>query len=225
MMSGFNFFTPNAKKVIQIANREAHGFNHNAIGTEHLLLGVASLRDCIVASVMDNLGLSIEAVRFEIEKLISQGEGTTDSLGMLPLTPRSKKILQFAAAEAHNMNFPVVDGEHILLAILREGEGVAAKALYNLGITFEKCLEAIKAEVDRLAPSLDIPSDDSFSTQDFDLKVLHNLKDSEAPGLPPGKRIHFPMPGSSKIRSAKDGAKKKPALDAFGRFDRYGVQG
>ncbi len=219
MMSGFNFFTPNAKKVIQIANREAHGFNHNAIGTEHLLLGVASLRDCIVASVMDNLGLSIEAVRFEIEKLISQGEGTTDSLGMLPLTPRSKKILQFAAAEAHNMNFPVVDGEHILLAILREGEGVAAKALYNLGITFEKCLEAIKAEVDRLAPSLDIPSDDSFSTQDFDLEGSSQSEDSEAPGLPPGRRDPFSnAPDLRRFGPAQDGAKKKtPALDAFGR--------
>ena len=165
-MNGFDFFSPNAKKVIQIANREAHGFNHNAIGTEHLLLGIVSLHDGIIAAVNETLGLDIKAVRFEIEKLVSHGEGTTESVGMLPLTPRSKKVLQFAATEARNLNTPLVDAEHILLAILREGEGIAAKALENLGITLDKALAAVSAATESAPSSGDAPDDPAPGADD-----------------------------------------------------------
>ena len=217
-MSGFDYFTPNAKKVIQIANREAHGFNHNAIGTEHLLLGVVSLHDCLAAAVVENLGISLEAVRFEIEKLISQGEGTTDSLGMLPLTPRSKKVLQFAAAEAHNMNVPVVDAEHILLAILREGEGIAAKSLENLGVTFDKCAEAIRNEINEISSSMDSPNEDfPFSQgESQDAPSPFDGQDSEEP--PSNRRNPFSnLPGAKRIELKQRGGSKTPALDAFGR--------
>lgn len=217
-MSGFDFFTPNAKKVIQIANREAHGFNHTAIGTEHLLLGVVSLHDCLAAAVVENLGISLEAVRFEIEKLISQGEGTTDSLGMLPLTPRSKKVLQFAAAEAHNMNVPVVDAEHILLAILREGEGIAAKSLENLGVTFDKCAEAIRNEMNDISSSMDTPNEDFPFPQGEGQDGPSPFDGSEDEEPPFNRRNPFSNPpGGRRMELKPRSGTKTPALDAFGR--------
>ncbi len=217
-MSGFDFFTPNAKKVIQIANREAHGFNHTAIGTEHLLLGVVSLHDCLAAAVVENLGISLEAVRFEIEKLISQGEGTTDSLGMLPLTPRSKKVLQFAAAEAHNMNVPVVDAEYILLAILREGEGIAAKSLENLGVTFDKCAEAIRNEMNDISSSMDTPNEDFPFPQGEGQDGPSPFDGSEDEEPPFNRRNPFSNPpGGRRMELKPRSGTKTPALDAFGR--------
>ncbi len=218
-MNGFDFFTPNAKKVIQIANREAHGFNHNAIGTEHLLLGVASLHDCLVATVVSNLGLSIEAIRFEIEKLIAQGAGTTDSIGMLPLTPRSKKVLQFASAEARGMNSPLVDAEHILLAILREGEGIASKALENLGVDFDKCLGAVIAAIESMASSMDSPDESPFPPPDSeeDLPNPFGSRD-EADDRPFGGPHPFSNPqGGKRLEVPQKSATKTPALNAFGR--------
>ena len=221
-MNGFDFFSPNAKKVIQIANREAHGFNHNAIGTEHLLLGIVSLHDGIIAAVNETLGLDIKAVRFEIEKLVSHGEGTTESVGMLPLTPRSKKVLQFAAAEARNLNTPLVDAEHILLAILREGEGIAAKVLDTLGATLDKCLAAINSAIESAATSMDSPDEPRPHADDAD----DDEDEDDAPpfgghsgGEPPfGRGNPFqgpPGPRPAGLQGRKGG--KTPALNAFGR--------
>lgn len=218
-MNGFDFFTPNAKKVIQIANREAHGFNHNAIGTEHLLLGVASLHDCLIATVLSTLGLGIEAIRFEIEKLISQGDGTTDSIGMLPLTPRSKKVLQFAAAEARNMNIPLVDAEHILLAILREGEGIAAKALDNLGVDFDKCFAAVTSTMESMASSMDSPDESPFPPQDSEEEPptpFGNPDDANDRSFGGANPFSNPQSGKRIDGSQKPGG-KTPALNAFGR--------
>ena len=219
-MNGFDFFSPNAKKVIQIANREAHGFNHNAIGTEHLLLGIVSLHDGIIAAVNETLGLDIKAVRFEIEKLVSHGEGTTESVGMLPLTPRSKKVLQFAAAEARNLNTPLVDAEHVLLAILREGEGIAAKVLDTLGATLDKCLAAINSAIESAATSMDSPDEPRPHADDAD-----DDEDDTPPfgghsgGEPPfGRGNPFqgpPGPRPAGLQGRKGG--KTPALNAFGR--------
>ena len=221
-MNGFDFFSPNAKKVIQIANREAHGFNHNAIGTEHLLLGIVSLHDGIIAAVNETLGLDIKAVRFEIEKLVSHGEGTTESVGMLPLTPRSKKVLQFAAAEARNLNTPLVDAEHVLLAILREGEGIAAKVLDTLGATLDKCLAAINSAIESAATSMDSPDEPRPHADDAD----DDEDEDDAPpfgghsgGEPPfGRGNPFqgpPGPRPAGLQGRKGG--KTPALNAFGR--------
>ena len=221
-MNGFDFFSPNAKKVIQIANREAHGFNHNAIGTEHLLLGIVSLHDGIIAAVNETLGLDIKAVRFEIEKLVSHGEGTTESVGMLPLTPRSKKVLQFAAAEARNLNTPLVDAEHVLLAILREGEGIAAKVLEALGATLDKCLAAINSAIESAATSMDSPDEPRPHADDAD----DDEDEDDAPpfgghsgGEPPfGRGNPFqgpPGPRPAGLQGRKGG--KTPALNAFGR--------
>ncbi len=220
-MNGFDFFSPNAKKVIQIANREAHGFNHNAIGTEHLLLGIVSLHDGIIAAVNETLGLDIKAVRFEIEKLVSHGEGTTESVGMLPLTPRSKKVLQFAAAEARNLNTPLVDAEHVLLAILREGEGIAAKVLDTLGATLDKCLAAINSAIESAATSMDSPdeprphADDADDDEDDDTPPFGGHPGGEPPF---GRGNPFqgpPGPRPAGLQGRKGG--KTPALNAFGR--------
>ena len=219
-MDRFDLFTPNAKKVIQIANREAHGFNHNAIGTEHLLLGITSLHDGLIATVIENLGIGISAVRFEIEKLISQGDGNTESIGMLPLTPRSKKVLQFASAEARNLNVPLVDAEHILLAILREGEGIAAKAMYNLGIDYDKCLAAITAAQESIASSMDSPDDLPFPSRDPDEDPPPPFGDPEDNDeMPFGRQNPFSAPpgGTKRLEISNKGNSKTPALNAFGR--------
>ncbi|MGI5869697.1 MAG: ATP-dependent Clp protease ATP-binding subunit [Kiritimatiellia bacterium] len=214
-MNGFDFFSPNAKKAIQIANREAHGFNHNAIGTEHLLLGIVSLHDGIVAAVCETLGLDIKAVRFEIEKLVSHGEGTTESVGMLPLTPRSKKVLQFAVAEARNFNTPLVGAEHILLALLREGEGVAAKALHTLGVTLEKAVSAVNTASEAAADA----SDDIGPDGEDDDEDASPFGDRRGGAQPPfGQGGSFPTPPGSRPtgpQTRKGG--KTPALNAFGR--------
>ena len=219
-MNGFDFFAPNAKKAIQIANREAHGFNHNAIGTEHLLLGVVSLHDGVAAAANESLGLDIKAARFEIEKLVSHGEGTTESVGMLPFTPRSKKVLQFAATEARNLNTPLVDAEHILLAILREGEGIAAKALENLGITLDKALAAVSAATESAPSSGDAPDDSAPGAdddEDDDAPPPFGRRDED--GQPPfGHGAPFPGPPGARtggLQPRKGG--KTPALNAFGR--------
>ncbi len=218
-MNGFDFFTPNAKKVIQIANREAHGFNHNAIGTEHLLLGVVSLHDCLSASVVESLGLTLQAVRFAIEKIVSQGDGTTDSIGMLPLTPRSKKVLQFAGAEARNLNSPLVDAEHILLALLREGEGVAAKALNHLDVDFEKCLAAVQSTHESLAASMDLPEDAAFPPQDHDESPRHPFGPPDDAETPPfgGANPFLGARGPKRTDGPRKPDIKTPALNAFGR--------
>ena len=219
-MNGFDFFAPNAKKAIQIANREAHGFNHNAIGTEHLLLGVVSLHDGVAAAANESLGLDIKAARFEIEKLVSHGEGTTESVGMLPFTPRSKKVLQFAATEARNLNTPLVDAEHILLAILREGEGIAAKALENLGITLDKALAAVSAATESAPSSGDAPDDSAPGAdddEDDDAPPPFGRRDED--GQPPfGHGAPVPGPPGARtggLQPRKGG--KTPALNAFGR--------
>jgi ATP-dependent Clp protease ATP-binding subunit ClpC len=144
---GFNNFTPRAQQVINLARRESDRFNHPYIGTEHLLLGLISLGEGVAVTVLDRLGVSLEAVRIEVESAVGQGPETKVE-GNVPFTPRSKKVLQLALVEAQSLNHTYVGTEHILLGLLREGEGVASQVLRNLNVDLEGVRREVMRELD-----------------------------------------------------------------------------
>src|SRR3990167_8564317 len=129
----FNRFTERARKVVILANEEARRFNHDYIGTEHLLLGLIKEGEGVAAAVLQNLGLSLDAIRLEIEKLVKPGPATVVS-GDIPFTPKAKKVIELAMDEARNLGHNYIGTEHLLLGLIREGEGIAAQVLVNLGL-------------------------------------------------------------------------------------------
>lgn len=146
-MNNFSNFTQRAKRAVQLARREADRFNHPYVGTEHLLLGIIALGEGVAVNVLERLGVSLESVRREVEKAVGQGP-ETKTVGNIPFTPRSKKVLQLAAAEAQALNHSYIGTEHVLLGLLREGEGVAAQVLANLDIDLESAGVEVMKELD-----------------------------------------------------------------------------
>jgi ATP-dependent Clp protease ATP-binding subunit ClpC len=138
----FERFTERARKVMAMANQEAQRFNHEYIGTEHILLGLIKDGSGVGANVLRSLNVDLPKVRMEIEKLVKPGPNTV-TLGKLPQTPKAKKVLEYAIEEARNLNHNYVGTEHLLLGLLRETDGVAAQVLMNLGIK----LDEVRAEV------------------------------------------------------------------------------
>jgi four helix bundle protein len=132
----FERFTDRARKVMALANQEAQRLNHEYIGTEHILLGLAIERSGIGAMVLKNLGADIRKLRVEVEKLVKSGPEMV-TYGKLPQTPRAKRVIEFAIDEARSLNHRYVGTEHILLGLLRESEGIAAQVLINLGLQLE----------------------------------------------------------------------------------------
>jgi len=133
----FNRFTERARKVILLAKEEAKRFNHDYMGTEHILLGLIREGEGVAAAVLQNLGLSPEAIRMEVEKLVQPGPTTLVS-GDIPFTPKAKKVIELAMDEARNLGHNYIGTEHLLLGLIREGEGVAAQVLQNLGLDLDK---------------------------------------------------------------------------------------
>ncbi|TRZ95468.1 ATP-dependent Clp protease ATP-binding subunit [bacterium] len=129
----FNRFTERARKVIILAKEEARRFNHDYIGTEHILLGLIREGEGVAAAVLQKLGVSLENIRLEVEKLVQPGP-TTQIIGDIPFTPRAKKALELAAEEARSLGHNYIGTEHILLGLIHEGEGVASQVLLNLGM-------------------------------------------------------------------------------------------
>jgi len=184
-------FSDRARKVIQLSNQEAQRFNHEYIGPEHLLLGLIKEGTGIAANVLKNLDIDLRKVRHEVEKLVRSGPDTV-TMGRLPQTPRSKKVLEYAMEEARNLNHNYVGTEHILLGLLREQEGVAAQVLLNLGLQ----LEEVRREVlGLLGHGIGMSGNIALADSDEAEDDMNN------------------MSGSS---SRKDN-KKTPALDSFGR--------
>jgi len=142
-----NNFTPRAQQVLSLARKEADRFNHNYVGTEHLLLGLIKLGQGVAVNVLQKLGLDLESVRMEVEKQVGSGP-ETKMVGNIPYTPRVKKVLALAGKEAKALNHSYVGTEHILLGLLREGEGVAARVLKTLGIDIERARNEILKELD-----------------------------------------------------------------------------
>ena len=186
-----NNFTPRAQQVLALARKEADRFNHNYVGTEHLLLGLIKLGQGVAVNVLQKMGLELETVRMEVEKQVGSGP-ETKMVGNIPYTPRVKKVLALAGKEAKSLNHSYVGTEHILLGLLREGEGVAARVLKNLEVDIERTRNEILKELDP------------------------NFTPSEPEGEP-GQ----PMGGGGVPQGGEPGGKKgevkTPALRAFGR--------
>ena len=183
-------FTDRARKVMQLANQEAQRFNHEYIGTEHILLGLVKEGSGVAANVLKNLDVDLRKIRLEVEKLVQSGPEMV-TIGKLPQTPRAKKVIEYSMEEARNLNHNYVGTEHILLGLLREQEGVAAQVLMNLGLK----LEDVREEV---------------------LNLLGHGMESGEGGERGGREGAGASSGES-TGSSKGTKSKTPALDSFGR--------
>jgi ATP-dependent Clp protease ATP-binding subunit ClpC len=180
-------FTDRARKVMQLANQEAQRFNHEYIGTEHILLGLIKEGSGVAANVLKNLDIDLRKIRLEVEKLVQSGPDMV-TMGKLPQTPRAKKVIEYSMEEARNLGHNYVGTEHILLGLLREQEGVAAQVLMNLGLK----LEEVREEV---------------------LNLLgHGMEGGEG-----SERAGGMGGGGASGESQRSSKSKTPALDSFGR--------
>ena len=189
-----NNFTPRAQQVLALARKEADRFNHNYVGTEHLLLGLIKLGQGVAVNVLQKLGLDLETVRIEVEKQVGSGPDTKMS-GNIPYTPRVKKVLALAGKEAKALNHSYVGTEHILLGLLREGDGVAARVLKTLEVDIERTRNEVLKELDP------------------------NFASGEAEGEESSGESSSQGGGGSQGEGGPGGKKdvKTPALKAFGR--------
>jgi ATP-dependent Clp protease ATP-binding subunit ClpC len=158
----FERFTDRARKVMALANQEAQRFNHEYIGTEHILLGLVKEGSGVGANVLKNLDVDIKKLRLEVEKLVKSGPDMV-TMGKLPHTPRAKKVIEYAIEEARSLNHNYIGTEHILLGLLRETEGIAAQVLMNLGLKLEdvrqEVLNLLGAGVENGIPSMNMKMD------------------------------------------------------------------
>src|SRR5271169_6444073 len=188
-----NNFTPRAQQVLALARKEADRFNHNYVGTEHLLLGLIKLGQGVAVNVLQKLGLDLETGRIEVEKQVGSGPDTKMS-GNIPYTPRVKKVLALAGKEAKALNHSYVGTEHILLGLLREGDGVAARVLKTLEVDIERTRNEVLKELDP-----------NFASGEGEAEESSGESSSQGGGGPQGEG-----PGGKKDV-------KTPALKAFGR--------
>jgi len=140
----FNRFTERARKVLVLAKEEARRFNHDYIGTEHILLGLIREGEGVACAVLQNLGIDLDRLRVEIEKLITAGSAAS-VLGDVPFAPRAKKALELAAEEARSLGHNYIGTEHILLGLLREEEGIASQVILSLGLDLKRVKDEILA--------------------------------------------------------------------------------
>jgi len=141
------YLTPRAQQALAFARTEADRLNHNFVGTEHLLLGLIKLGQGVAVNILQKMSLDLEMVRMEVEKQVGTGPDQT-MIGNIPYTPRVKKVLALASKEAKALNHTYVGTEHILLALLREGDGVAARVLTGLGVEHDLTRNEILKELD-----------------------------------------------------------------------------
>jgi len=184
----FERFTDRARKVMALANQEAQRFNHEYIGTEHILLGLVKEGSGVAANVLKNMDIDLKKLRLGIEKLVKSGPDMV-TMGKLPQTPRAKKVIEHAIEEARALNHNYVGTEHILLGLLRETEGIAAQVLMNLGLK----LEDVRQEVLNLLGA--------------------GMEDNSYPSMEMKVNPSVPSSAQAAVRAKS----KTPALDSFGR--------
>lgn len=153
----FNRFTERARKVIILAKEEARRFNHDYIGTEHILLGLIREGEGVAAAVLQKLEVSLENIRLEIEKLVQPGP-TTQIIGDIPFTPRAKKALELSAEEARSLGHNYIGTEHLLLGLIREGEGIASQVLLNLGMDLNSVRNEVMSLLGSALPGMNQPA-------------------------------------------------------------------
>ncbi len=173
-----NNFTPRAQQVLALARKEADRFNHNYVGTEHLLLGLIKLGQGVAVNVLQKMNLDLDTVRLEVEKQVGNGP-ETKMVGNIPYTPRVKKVLALAGKEAKALNHSYVGTEHILLGLLREGDGVAARVLKNLEVDIERTRNEILRELDPNFSGNAAEDDDN----EFEDPATANRKEGKTPAL------------------------------------------
>src|SRR3954452_12742867 len=137
----FERFTDRARRVVVLAQEEARMLNHNYIGTEHILLGLIHEGEGVAAKALESLGISLEAVREQVQEIIGQGQQAPS--GNIPFTPRAKKVLELSLREALQLGHNYIGPKHILLALIREGEGVAAQVLIKLGADLNRVRQQV----------------------------------------------------------------------------------
>ncbi|WP_372798923.1 ATP-dependent Clp protease ATP-binding subunit, partial [Pontiella sp.] len=184
-------FTPRAQQVLQLARKEADRFNHGYVGTEHILLGLIALGHGVAVNALQALGIDLASVRMEVEKAVGTGP-ETKTIGNIPFTPRAKKVLALSASEARGLGHSYVGTEHILLGLLREGEGIAARVLENLGVDLDETRYEIMKTLD--------PDYDPASEGEYEDEAGEPEPPQMGGGQPRGK-----------------GKTKTPALNTFGR--------
>ena len=137
----FKRFTDRARRVVVLAQEEARMLNHNYVGTEHILLGLIHEGEGVAAKALESLGISLEAVRAQVEEIIGQGQQIPS--GHIPFTPRAKKVMELSLREALQLGHDYIGTEHILLGLIREGDGVAAQVLIRLGADLERVRQQV----------------------------------------------------------------------------------
>ena len=138
----FERFTDRARRVVVLAQDEARMLNHNYIGTEHILLGLIHEGDGVAAKALESLGISLQAVRAQVEEIIGRGPEPPPA-GHIPFTPRAKKVLELSLREALQLGHTYIGTEHILLGLIREGDGVAAQVLVGLGVDLNRARQQV----------------------------------------------------------------------------------
>ena len=184
----FDRFTDRAKKVMSFARQEAMKFNHEYIGTEHILLGLVQEGSGVAANVLKNMSIDLEKIRHEVEKIVKTGPSMV-TMGQLPFTPRAKKVLELSLEEASQLSHNYIGTEHLLLGLIRENEGIAAQVLMNLGVK----LDEVREEVLEFLGASESGDDDGEAAE-------------QSSGG-----------GGGSTASSGNGKSKTPALDSFGR--------
>ena len=196
-----NNFTPRAQQVLAHARREADRFNHHYIGTEHLLLGLLKLGKGVAVTILENLGVELTAVRKQVEEQIGRGT-EPQAEGNIPYTPRVRKVLAMANREAQELNHTYVGTEHLLLGLIRDGDGVAGQILRHFGVDLE---QARRELLDVLTPKYQMDADEDNIIPDDD----DDEEENESPAIPTDEPS---SPSYSRQQKSKT-----PALQAFGR--------
>ena len=196
-----NNFTPRAQQVLAHARREADRFNHHYIGTEHLLLGLLKLGKGVAVTILENLGVELNAVRQQVEQQIGRGT-EPQAEGNIPYTPRVRKVLALANREAQELNHTYVGTEHLLLGLIRDGDGVAGQILRHFGVDLE---QARRELLDVLTPKYQMDADEDNIIPDDDDEEEEN----DSPAIPSDEPT---APAYSRQQKSKT-----PALQAFGR--------
>ncbi|MCC7013171.1 MAG: ATP-dependent Clp protease ATP-binding subunit [Planctomycetes bacterium] len=192
----FDRFTDRAKKVMNLARQEAQRFNHEYLGTEHILLGLVQEGSGVAANVLKNMGIDLTKIRAEVEKIVKTGPSMV-TMGQLPFTPRAKKVLELSMEEASNLGHNYIGTEHLLLGLIKENEGIAAQVLMNLGVKLEDVREEVL----------------EFLGADTQEEEEEDASQGEGGGQSGSAQAGNGGGGGG----AQGGKSKTPALDAFGR--------
>ncbi|MCC6408368.1 MAG: ATP-dependent Clp protease ATP-binding subunit [Planctomycetes bacterium] len=194
----FDRFTDRAKKVMNLARQEAQRFNHEYLGTEHILLGLVQEGSGVAANVLKNMNIDLSKIRAEVEKIVKTGPSMV-TMGQLPFTPRAKKVLELSMEEASNLGHNYIGTEHLLLGLIKENEGIAAQVLMNLGVK----LEDVREEV------LEFLGADTQEEEEEESSIGEPGAGQGQGGQPSG--------GGGGGGGSGGAKSKTPALDAFGR--------